>query len=214
MSPCAGLHTQLAAVMESLVHAAVAELKKLVEDSSAFVLRLEVRAGEKLPPPVTLQAESREKMVQFAAVMETLGNEALGKIMNVVEEAKLLLEPETTKRRGSKRPQTSILYILNNTCTGAEHSSGARPETSSTHRSTQTKQEQEEPEKPFVPAVTIKDEHGNVDLCAITHRSESVLTPRHKPGDLDDLQPLDLQGSASMEVPHVRSRHSPSIRAT
>ena len=67
MSPCAGLHTQLAAVMESLVHAAVAELKKLVEDSSAFVLRLEVRAGEKLPPPVTLQAESREKMVRSRA---------------------------------------------------------------------------------------------------------------------------------------------------
>lgn len=67
MSSSAALYTQLAAVMESLVHAAVAELKKLVEGSSALLLSLEVRtsssgsgAGEEPP----LQADSREKMVR------------------------------------------------------------------------------------------------------------------------------------------------------
>lgn len=47
----------------------------------------------------------------FASIMETLGNEALGKIMNIVDEAKLLVELESG--RSSKRPQTSVLNILN-----------------------------------------------------------------------------------------------------
>lgn len=74
MSSSAALHTQLAAVMESLVHAAVAELKKLVEGSSALLLSLEVRtgssgsgAGEEPPLPANLQADSREKMVRRGA---------------------------------------------------------------------------------------------------------------------------------------------------
>lgn len=47
----------------------------------------------------------------FASIMETLGNEALGKIINIVDEAKMLVELESG--RGGKRPQTSILNILN-----------------------------------------------------------------------------------------------------
>lgn len=51
--------------MESMVHAAVAELKKLVEGSSALLLSLEVRTGdgEEEPLPANQQADSREKMV-------------------------------------------------------------------------------------------------------------------------------------------------------
>lgn len=52
MSFSAGLHTQLAAVMESLVHAAVAELKKLVE------------AGEEPTVLARERTESRERMVR------------------------------------------------------------------------------------------------------------------------------------------------------
>lgn len=61
MSSTVALHTQLATVMESLVHAAVAELKKLVEGGSAFMLSLQVRA--QAAAPGRLQDESREKMV-------------------------------------------------------------------------------------------------------------------------------------------------------
>ena len=43
--------------------------------------------------------------------METLGNEALGKIVNIVDEAKLRVELQAG--RGGKRPQTSILSVLN-----------------------------------------------------------------------------------------------------
>lgn len=54
--------------------------------------------------------------VQFASVMETLGNEALGKIMNIVDEARLLVQSESM--RGTTRPQTSVLNILNNARVG------------------------------------------------------------------------------------------------
>lgn len=71
MSSSVGLHTQLAAVMESLVHAAVAELKKLVEENSFPRLSLQVRTGgsgskaaEELPLPAKVQAEGREKTVR------------------------------------------------------------------------------------------------------------------------------------------------------
>lgn len=48
--------------------------------------------------------------MQFAAIMETLGNEALGKMMNIVDEAELESE--------SRRPQTSFLNILRNASIG------------------------------------------------------------------------------------------------
>lgn len=70
MSSSVALHAQLAAVMESLVRAAVAELKKLVEGTSALLLSLEVRtgsSGEEPPLPAKLQADSREKMVRRGA---------------------------------------------------------------------------------------------------------------------------------------------------
>lgn len=52
--------------------------------------------------------------VQFAAVMETLGNEALGKMMNIVDEAELVEELESQ----SRRPQTSFLNVLRNAHVG------------------------------------------------------------------------------------------------
>lgn len=48
--------------------------------------------------------------VQFAAVMETLGNEALGKMLNLVDEAEL--------ESRSRRPQTSFLNVLTNAHVG------------------------------------------------------------------------------------------------
>lgn len=66
MSSVTALHTQLAAVMESLVNAAVAELKKLVEGSSVLMLGLEVRtsSGSGAGEEPRLQADSRDKMVR------------------------------------------------------------------------------------------------------------------------------------------------------
>ena len=47
--------------------------------------------------------------------METLGNEAMGKIMKIVEDTKFLMEFEQRSfktSRGRKRPQMSVLNIL------------------------------------------------------------------------------------------------------
>lgn len=80
MSRSATLHTQLAAVVESLVHAAVAELKKLVEGSSALLLSLGGRngrgTGEEQALPDRLQDDTQDKMVRIGAT----GHGALGNI--------------------------------------------------------------------------------------------------------------------------------------
>lgn len=67
MSVSTALHTQLAAVMESLVHAAVAELKKLMEGSSPLLLGMELqcRSSTQEPPLVDkVQVDSGEAMVR------------------------------------------------------------------------------------------------------------------------------------------------------
>lgn len=69
MTNFTALQTQLAAVMESLVHAAVAELGKLVEDGSVFLFNLDLTrcggAEDKLA--VELQSESQVKMVSLCS---------------------------------------------------------------------------------------------------------------------------------------------------
>lgn len=86
MSRSATLHTQLAAVVESLIHAAVAELKKLVERSSAILVSLEGRdgscesgIGEEPALPGRLQDDTQDKMVRIGAT----GLGALGNIQRV-----------------------------------------------------------------------------------------------------------------------------------
>lgn len=65
MISSAALHTQLAAVMESLVHAAVAELKKLGEDSlEARASSPRSGAGGEAPVPGKAQPDGRQKMVR------------------------------------------------------------------------------------------------------------------------------------------------------
>lgn len=71
MSVSAALHTQLAAVMESLVHAAVAELKKLMEGSSLLLLGLDLQSRCPREEPHLrdkLQADSGETMVSMGGV--------------------------------------------------------------------------------------------------------------------------------------------------
>lgn len=67
MSVSTALHTQLAAVMESLVHAAVAELKRLMEGRSQLLLGLELRCrspGQEPPQVDKVQVDSGEAMVR------------------------------------------------------------------------------------------------------------------------------------------------------
>nr|XP_015817988.2 zinc finger protein ZFP2 [Nothobranchius furzeri] len=172
MSFSAAMHTQLAAVMEALVHAAVAELKKLVEDSSVF---RSGDPGKQHPQTDTLQAESREKMVQFASIMETLGNEALGKILNIVDDVRLAAELHVG--RNSRRPQTSVLNILSNANVELEHSYGFRHQSCDADQQAQAQVEESVREAPFILAVTVKDECGNIDLGAIAERAHIESAP-------------------------------------
>ncbi|KAK5880669.1 hypothetical protein CesoFtcFv8_021554 [Champsocephalus esox] len=111
-----GLYSQLSAVMEAVVLSAVAGLQKLVSGGPELLIRLELHAGQEAPDPDSARNQSREKMVQFASLMETLGNEALGKILNIVEEAELKGE--------ENRSETSFIHILNHE--ENEHSYGVR----------------------------------------------------------------------------------------
>lgn len=68
MSNCVALQTHLASVMETLVHAAIAEMCKLVDEGSVFLLSLELtedqRADEELKRK--MQTESETRMVSVA----------------------------------------------------------------------------------------------------------------------------------------------------
>lgn len=67
MSVSTALHSQLATVMESLVHAAVAELKRLMEGRSQLLLGLELRCrspGQEPPQVDKVQVDSGEAMVR------------------------------------------------------------------------------------------------------------------------------------------------------
>lgn len=67
MSASTALHTQLAAVMECLVNAAVAELKKLMEGSSQLFLSLELQCSSpRQDPPLVnkVPVDSGEAMVR------------------------------------------------------------------------------------------------------------------------------------------------------
>ncbi|XP_046888101.1 zinc finger protein OZF isoform X3 [Hypomesus transpacificus] len=179
MSNFIALQTQLASVMETLVHAAVAELGKLVEDTSVFVFNLEFTPKHNEDDEMTtkLQTESQMKMTHFASVMETLGNEALGKIMKIVDDTKFLMDFEQKSFkavRGRKsKPQASILNILSEGGMAEEHSYGGSGKNMEETVSTQPTEPQDtdEPEAPFVLAVSVKDELGNIDLGAIAERA-------------------------------------------
>ncbi|MEQ2245744.1 hypothetical protein ILYODFUR_031160 [Ilyodon furcidens] len=103
--------------------------------------------------------------------METLGNEALGKILNIMDEARLVVQVG----RGSKKHQTSILNILNHAALAEqEHSYGVRKQSSETEKMVQVNTGGCAVETPFVPAVSVRDGHGSIDPGAI-RESESLI---------------------------------------
>lgn len=108
------MHTELAAVIEALVQAAVVELQRLEEDSLLFGAR---GPGEERHEVDRVQRKTQDKLVQFASIMETLGNEALGKILNIMDKARLVVQVG----HDGKKPQTSILNILNHVTSSSTH---------------------------------------------------------------------------------------------
>uniref|UniRef100_A0A8C7ILL0 Zinc finger protein 501 n=1 Tax=Oncorhynchus kisutch TaxID=8019 RepID=A0A8C7ILL0_ONCKI len=184
MSNFIALQTQLASVMETLVHAAVAELGKLVEDSSVFVFSLELTQGHSEDEELSakVQTESQNKMTDFATIMEVLGNEALGKIMKIVDETKFLMDFESKSFKGHRgkkaKPQASILNILSVGGMAEEHSYGGSGTSAAQTISMESAdvEELDTPESPLVLAVSVKDEHGQIDLGAIAESKYKAST--------------------------------------
>ncbi|XP_077359659.1 uncharacterized protein LOC144005400 [Festucalex cinctus] len=156
----ADVHAQLAAVMEALVLAAVAELHKQRRGGSDPAGDFGP-PGEQSPRAANLRGENGE--VCFAAILETLANEALGKIVNIVEQIK--------PRRGGKRacademPRVAVINVLKNACLEAEHSYDVL---SSGRASPPAPAQDKAPDRmPFTPSVDVIDERGCVDMDVI-----------------------------------------------
>ncbi|KAL6474847.1 hypothetical protein MHYP_G00158870 [Metynnis hypsauchen] len=165
--PVLALHAHLAAVLEALIRAAVAEM-------SALLLRDEHETtttnNNQTTPQTTAAVENEERLKKFASVMEVLGNEALGKIIKLVDETKFLLDLECKTFSGKRAKQPgSILNILSVGGLEEEHSydgCGRNSETR-TRNEAEDVEDSQRPESPLTLAVTIKDEFGNIDLKSI-----------------------------------------------
>ncbi|KAF7693724.1 hypothetical protein HF521_007477 [Silurus meridionalis] len=172
MSQCVVLQTRLASVLQALIHTVVAEMCKLLRERSEFILnlRLPQELGEKQKLKKVVQTETEQKMKQFALVMEVLGNEALGKIIRLVEDKKFLLDLEckTFSGKRAKRPG-SILNILSAEGPEEEHSYDGCGRSSERQGRLGAAEpvEPQRPESPLTLAVTIKDELGNINLNSI-----------------------------------------------
>ncbi|XP_077407535.1 uncharacterized protein LOC144038714 isoform X2 [Vanacampus margaritifer] len=118
----ADVHAQLAAVMEALVLAAVAEFHKQRRGGSDQIGDL--RPGGESTCEANVRGESREKLVCFATILETLANEALGKIVNIVDMVKSRRcgKPTRGGGDGDETPRVAIINVLKKPCLEAEHS--------------------------------------------------------------------------------------------
>ncbi|KAF5891368.1 serine-rich coiled-coil domain-containing protein 2 isoform X1, partial [Clarias magur] len=171
MSECVALQTRLASVLQALIHTAVAEVYRALQRRAETLLLLqqsdEIRER--------LQGDTERAMKQFVSVMEVLGNEALGKIIKLVDENRFLLDLECKTFSGKRaKPPGSVLNILSAGRPEDEHSydgRGRSSEARSGHdvdeRSCTDTEESQRPESPLTLALTMKDDLGNIDLKAL-----------------------------------------------
>ncbi|GAA6085168.1 zinc finger protein OZF [Tachysurus ichikawai] len=184
MSQCVALQTRLASVLQALIHSVMAEMCKLLQERTELILNLRLSQDQSIKVKLKelIQTETEQKMKQVASIMEVLGNEALGKIITLVDEKKFLLDPEskTCSENRLKHPG-SILNILSAGGPEEEHSyDGCRKnsEAPARHEAGDTT-ECQSPESPLTLAVTIKDELGNLKSLIADHLyvpSEEVRT--------------------------------------
>lgn len=66
MSQCVALQTRLASVLQALIHTAVAEMCKLLQERSEFILNLQLsqEQSEKQKLKELIQTETEQKMVR------------------------------------------------------------------------------------------------------------------------------------------------------
>lgn len=167
MNSSVQLHSELAAVMQSLVVAAGAGLKRLTESGD----RLDI-----------------DQHTMFVSMMETLCNEALGKILSILEPVNVELNLDKRMDPSSTKPH--VLFILQDCRVGVEHSYGAifkrsigQQNTEHIHEANNKKtdeglsvqsaqlQKVESPDSAIFPAISNKDKWENIGLEAIVDGS-------------------------------------------
>lgn len=171
MSSSFCLHSELTAVMESLVLAAVAGLKRLTDSEEAG--RLDI-----------------DQHTMFASVMETLCNEALGKILSILEPGKVQLKQDKLTNRPSTKPH--VLYILQDSTVGVEHSYGQPNTEQSDHcygaNNKKTGKglpdlkvnQSQKGDSELLSPTDIKDKLGNISLQATVDGAEQCYKSSHK----------------------------------
>lgn len=165
MSASAGLRSELAAVMQGLVVAAGAGLKRLTETGDNLDIGL-------------------DQHTMFVSMMETLCNEALGKILSILEPVNVELNLDKHMDPPSTKPH--VLFILQDGKVGVEHSYGGsckmsrgQQNTEHIHKKTdeglsvQSAQSQkgDSPDSEIFPAISNKDKWENIGLEAIADGS-------------------------------------------
>lgn len=161
------LDSKLAAVMESLMLAAVTGLQQLTD--------------------------SGETHTMFASVMETLCNEALGKILSILEPVKVQLKLDKLTNPPSTNPH--VLYILHDSRVGIEHSYGAihkRPNAEQLDhcygandkglpdQMDGQSEEEDSAHSELIPATRLKDKWGNISLETLVDGAEKSYRSRQK----------------------------------
>ncbi|XP_072302349.1 uncharacterized protein [Eucyclogobius newberryi] len=180
MSPSLDLHVELVAVMDRLVRAAVTELQRLSQSEEEKGLDTDTQ---------------QHTMVQFASVMETLGNEALGKILSILD---LVVELNVDKLNNPAKT-APVLYILQGSKVGVEHSYGAIHDISKTQPiiedhcyGTNDKTSDKDLPSPeddlaeeggyanaeLIPAISVQDQWGNISQNTVVNKTQCSNTTK------------------------------------
>uniref|UniRef100_A0AAV2JCU0 C2H2-type domain-containing protein n=1 Tax=Knipowitschia caucasica TaxID=637954 RepID=A0AAV2JCU0_KNICA len=164
------LHSELVAVIDRLVQAAVAELK-----------RLEAKR---------LDANSQPHiLMQFTSLMETLGTEALGKILSILDTARVELKLDKLDYPATAKPH--VVYILQ----------------SSRGRSIP---EEDSAKAEIIPATCLQDKCGHFNISTDNKkRQRSIKTKlrksKIKPQDLKTRMDMDMTESLTNKEPCLQS---------
>ncbi|XP_056626612.1 zinc finger protein 836-like [Triplophysa dalaica] len=204
MSSSVALQTHVASIIEALIHAAIAEMSKIIGEKT-LVLHASYVASDLCEHEEThekLTTEKEHRMRQFASVMEILGNEALGKIIKLVDETRFLLglECKTFSGKRAKRPGC-VLNILSAGGLEEEHSYDGSARMLNMNNESDTALE-DGSESPLRLAVSIKNEFGEVDLQSITAvhlkaTSEDEVTSALQEGSEYPLDIITVYGKTS-----------------
>ncbi|KAG7470738.1 hypothetical protein MATL_G00117110 [Megalops atlanticus] len=187
MSNCDTFQTQVASIMEIVAKSAVAEMSKLVNESSSAELPVEGSGSEDGNEARKMAAAS---MAQFASSMETLAKDAANKICELASEESAVLRLEMSESQSEngalKRKLELIERELKTSQGKGEGAAGHRE--SSGHSGLQSPDVVEHgPGSVFVQEETVENNLRNSDTEQGNEISEGEGTSEHSTDAQDRL---------------------------